>query len=153
MEGFEVIGLRLDLAVMMWLTIGGFALAALLFGLGILVDAKARYADGEFAYVVAAIVAFFSVVIAIIWLILLIPYKPVYHHWYSASGTVESVTNIFEGGSGEISPGYVVELDSVDRPLMFNDPRILKADGEINVACSVEWVPAGVDRLNCWIAN
>lgn len=154
MEGFEVLGLRLDLVILMWITIGGLVLVLVLFGLGILIDAKSAYSDGDAAFAVALFIGVVTAIVGIVWVCMFIPFKSVYHHWYGSTGTVDSVTNIFEGGSGEISPGYVVELDSVEEPLLFTDPRILRSQGEeVNVTCSVEWVPAGVDRLNCWIAK
>lgn len=153
MDGFEVVGLRLDLVVLMWATIGLFTFAALLVGVGMLIDTKSRHSAGEAFYYISAFFGVVASLVGLIWVAMLIPFQPLYHHWYGTAGAVESVTNIFEGGSGEISPGYVVELNSVDAPLLFDDPRILRMAGEeISVTCSVEWVPSDVDRLNCWIA-
>lgn len=154
MESFEVIGLRLDIVIILGITGGLIALALTLWGVGALVNWKSKYSDGGGWFVSAGGVGVFSIIGIIISVCSFIPFQSAYHHWYSTAGTVESVTNIFEGGSGEISPGYVVELDTVDKPMVFTDPRILRElDEEVNVTCSLEWVPAGVDRLNCWLAK
>lgn len=154
MDGFGVIGLRLDLIIMPVIAAVLIVVGVPLMVLGA-TKLRDRYLDmwGSWGFA-GAIVSGLGAALLLVTVVLMVPFKSAYHHWYGATGTVESVTNIFEGGSGEVSPGYVVELDSVDKPLLFNDPRILRAQGEeIDVTCSVEWVPAGVDRLNCWIAG
>lgn len=156
MDEFDVVGLRLDLVILPWV---GFPL--LVIGVVLVVLGNTKFAERgysvKFAHLGFAMPGSFAAAIGggavLTWLALLIPFQPIYHHWYSTSGTVESVTNTFESGSGELSAGYVVELDSVERPLVFTDSRILSASGEVEVTCSVEWVPAGADRLNCWIAG
>ena len=155
MDGFEVIGLRFDLVVLACVTFGSAILAALLFVVWWVARKTGTGYDPGWGWGAAAVAAVIAgVASGAAFVAMLIPFQSLYHHWYSTSGVVVSVTNIFEGGSGELSPGYVVELDSLDEPLVFTDPRILRTVGEeVNVACSVEWVPSGVDRLNCWIAK
>lgn len=154
MDGFEVIGLRLDLIIVPLVTVVLLAVGVPLAVLGA-TKWRDKYIDmWHGAGVVGLIIAILGGIAGLVWVVLLAPFQSQYHHWYSANGEVTSVTNVFEGGSGEMSPGYVVEVDSVEQPLLFTDPRVLRSQGEhLTITCSLEWVPSGADRLNCWIAG
>lgn len=157
MDGFEVIGLRLELVVLPWVGIPLLVIGVVLLVLGNTVFADRSYSF-KFDHMGFTIPGIFATLIGggavLTWLVMFIPFQSQYHQWYSATGEVTAVTNVFEGGSGEMSPGYVVEVDSVEQPLLFTDPRVLRSQGEqLTMTCSLEWVPSGADRLNCWIAG
>lgn len=117
-----------------------------------------KYPDERFPWSGWSIVAivWWSVagVILIAWTAALIPFQSQYHVLYHVEGTVESVTNAFESGSGDLTSSPVVRLDTLDRAAVVSDPRIMDlVDQEVTLLCSIEWVPYGLDRLNCSIAS
>lgn len=104
--------------------------------------------------IVGSLVTGLGGLLAVAWLVMLIPFQSQYHVLYQVEGTVESVTNAFESGSGDLTSSPVVRLDTLDRAAVVSDPRIMDlVDQEVTLLCSVEWVPYGLDRLDCSIAS
>lgn len=93
-------------------------------------------------------------IVAIVWLFLLIPYSSEYHVLWRAEGEITSVTNTLADGDGGLTRVPVVELDTVDMPIVVHDPRVLEMQGtEVQLTCSIEWVMYGMDRISCDIAG
>lgn len=87
-------------------------------------------------------------------IVMAIPFQAKYLVFYHVDGTVQSVTNAFESGSGDITSSPVVRLDTLDRAAVVSDPRVMDlVDKQVTLLCSLEWVPYGMDRLNCSIAD
>lgn len=87
-------------------------------------------------------------------ILLAIPFQSKYLVYYNVDGTVLSVTNAFDSGSGDITSSPVVRLDSLDHGVVVSDPRVMDLVGEeVTLLCSIEWVPYAADRLNCSIAS
>lgn len=95
----------------------------------------------------------FAVTLTIIGAIVLIPYDHRYWSIYQANGTVLETTNSFVNGSGDLTTGSaIVVVDGVSERLIVRDERLTgQADVEVTVNCSLEWVPYGADRYNCWL--
>lgn len=85
----------------------------------------------------------------------LIPYEAKYLQQFAVEGQVESVSNRLESGSGDVTQReYVVEVSTLDRPVTFDDPRILSYEGDtVTMTCQVKWVFRGADRYSCTIAD
>lgn len=104
--------------------------------------------------VIGVCVSILAGLTALAWIIFLIPFQSKYHVLYTVDGTVESVTNAFTSGSGDITSRPVVRLNTLDRAVAVTDPRIMDLAGEqVTLLCSLEWVPYGMDRVNCSIAD
>ena len=144
----ELIGLRFDLLVTLTVCLPVVVLAVWL-------GMKARRHGFDSGWGLSGIFGYiFGGLAAIILVASFVPFKAPYVNEYRTEGEVLAVSNVFESGSGEITPGYVVTLDKIDTPLVFTDPRILNRAGQNTAAvCSVEWVPRGADRYHCRIAD
>ena len=80
----------------------------------------------------------------------LAPFNPDVWTIKATEGTVTNVSNTFQEGSGDISVGYVVQLDTLEDTVVVEDPRILNENGNhVSLSCTTEWVPYAQDRLNC----
>ncbi len=117
-----------------------------------------KYPDERFPWSGWSIVAIIWWVVAglvfVAYAAMLIPFQSRYHVLYHVDGTVQSVSNTFESGSGAITSSPVVRLDTLDRAAVVSDPRVLDlVDQDVTLLCSIGWVPYGMDRLNCSIAD
>lgn len=110
--------------------------------------------DGDGRMISGAMVTFFGVAALVTWLVLLIPYSSQYWMFYRLTGDVQSVTRTLNDGSGELTKRPVVAISGFDRPVVVDDSRIYSYVGErVDFTCSIEWVPYGGDRVNCFIAG
>jgi hypothetical protein len=104
----------------------------------------------------------FGIGVGVFWLIGLIvlavaafPYNPAYWKLYSTSGTVESVSNGFAEGDGDMTwRSFVVTLEGDSTPYVLTDPRASQLDGkDVRLTCEKEFVYQAADRINCTIAE
>lgn len=110
--------------------------------------------DGEGMIVFGGVVTGLGVAAFLVLLILLIPYDIKYLSYYNVEGVVEGVTRTFVQGSGDLTNVPVVNVTGFDTALVVEDARVYNYVGQdVNFTCSVEWVPYGADRLNCFIAG
>lgn len=83
----------------------------------------------------------------------LIPFNAKYWNLYETSGTVQSVSNRFVDASGDLTRGYLIELDN-GQQMVLSDSRVLNLEGKkASFTCSYEWVYQSQDRLNCTIRS
>lgn len=115
-----------------------------------------HFVTGDPYSVLPEVGAIFGWILAAVGGLVFILYSIPFGHYmnhYSVEGTVESVTNTFVEGSGEITSSPVVVLEE-GLVLAVSDPRVLTLEGEdIRFTCSVEWVQNASDRYNCTIAE
>lgn len=85
----------------------------------------------------------------------LVPYHPKYWNEYRVEGTVVSVTNMFDEGSGSVSNIQVVELDTMEHPIISDgDLRfITKVGEEVRLTCNINWIFRTEDTYRCRLAN
>lgn len=114
-----------------------------------------RYTSrGEGRIFSGSLVGFFGGAVAVTWLVLLLPYSPEFWMLYRLSGEVQTVTRSFEEGTGELSNEPVVRIGGFSTPVVVADSRIYDYVGQdVDLTCSLEWVPYGQKRINCFIAG
>lgn len=149
-EAFTEIGVTLDLLITGW-----SALGLLILG-GLVILAGMTGWDGSLRRDVAVPVGGFLVVasaaVALIWVILLIPFDGKYHHYYAVEGRVTEVSNVLSEANGDLTRQPVITLDSVDRPLVIDDPRAVQLlDRDVTLRCWVDWHYAAADTYDCRI--
>lgn len=143
-EAFESIGIRLPLLVTGWIALGLLVLAVVIIVLGEIFGAV----DGHIF--VAAFVGICGALLGVIWLVMLWPYSGEYHRIYQVHGNVTTVSNVLTDASGDITRQPVLELDTVDRSIVMNDPRAVNLEGrDVTLTCTVNWVYASADRYAC----
>lgn len=146
-EGFVSIGTRLDLLIAGWLGV-----PLLIASVALLV----LFGEDLFDYAFGLPLIFGAVVGAVattVWLICLVPFDTTYHRVYQVEATVESVSNTFESGSGDVTYAPVVTLSGIDRPVVIDDPRITQLNGaDLTLTCQIEWHYRAADTYSCAIA-
>lgn len=143
-EGFIEVGVRQDLLVSGWVGLGLLVLTVIVVVVGDWWD--------EDGWLFAFLPGVFAVIATAAWLVLLFPFQGEYHHVYRVEGRVESVSNVLEGGSGDLTQTPVIELSTIDRPITMNDPRALSLDGkDVTLTCSIGWNYQAADTYSCSI--
>lgn len=111
---------------------------------------RADTGPGIVAVILWAVAALCLIITAIV----LIPYDAKYYMFYRASGTVESVTNSFEDGSGELSYTPVARLSGYDENFVLTDSRIMALQGrDVDLTCTYSWRPFALDVVVCSVAG
>lgn len=138
------VGVRGDLLILGWIGLGLVALTVIVYLVG-------RNWDDD-GGMFAAIPGVFAGIVIIVWLVSLFPFQSEYHHIYRVEGTVVSVSNTLDGGSGELTHTPVLELDTLDRPITMSDPRALTLAGkEVTLTCTIGWHYQAADTYACEI--
>jgi len=107
---------------------------------------------GELSGLGAVLTGLFGAVVGLIWIAVLIPFDGRYHHVYAVEGTVVSVSNVLDTASGDLTRTPVVELDSVDVPLVVDDPRAVELVGrDVTLLCRIGWNHLAADTYTCSI--
>lgn len=104
--------------------------------------------------IVKVIILFFSGVAVMGSIISTFPYSPKYWTITNYSGEIQSVeslaTDVSDDGT-TLTGSFVIEFDGLDEPVITYDQRVLtyeKGD-PIDLACTVEFIYAGQDKINC----
>ena len=139
------VGVRGDLLIGGWLGVALVVLTVLMYVAG------RRSWDGA-GQVFALVPGICAVIFVFVFLFALFPFRSEYLHIYRAAGTVVSVTNTMDGGSGELTSTPVLELDTVDRPITMSDPRALTLAGkDVTLTCTIGWHYQAADTYDCEI--
>ena len=85
---------------------------------------------------------------------ILVPFNPTYWDDYRVEGRVTSVSNTWTEDSGNMAWTPVVTLDTIDRPLVIDDPRAVFLDGyDVSLTCTIDWHYRGADAYTCRISD
>ena len=85
---------------------------------------------------------------------ILVPFNPNYWDDYRVEGRITSVSNTWTEDSGNMARTPVVTLDTVDRPLVIDDPRTVKLEGrDVTLTCTIDWHYRGADAYTCRLAD
>ena len=130
----------------------GVGVAAILFGIYVLLEKWKGYAPDGLGILGGAFLLVGTGVGLFTLIFTAFPYNP--HYWFMEehSGTVVSVSNQFDKGSGDNSKKeYVVELEGDSIPYITQDSRILsfKPGDTLNLNCANNWVYGGSDTTSC----
>lgn len=149
MENLISLGLRPDLVIMWWV----FGILAIIAIIAFAIEAKFG-PDSETPIMTTIFAGIFAVLLGIALIIGYVPFQGKYHYLYETQGNVVSVSNVFTESGGDLTRVPVIVLDSVTRPITVKDPRIVEMVGQnITLSCTIDWVWAGADKLDCWIAD
>ena len=146
----ENIGTRLDLLIVPWVVGGG----VLIMVIGIVIGLLTQWESFFFA-LFTALGGVSAFIIGGGWAFAAFPSDSKCWGVYSVSGIVESVSNGFIDGDGEVTyANYVVKFEGDDRPYRFDDPRITSLEGqEIEAACTVSYTHLAADKWSCDIRS
>lgn len=145
-DGFTSLGWQLSLTI---------SLVALVVGIVVLIIALVALHVGESdaAVLVAIFAGGFGLFMLIPVLAFAIPFNPVYWDDYRVEGRVTSVSNTWTEDGGDLARTPVVTLDTVDRPLVIDDPRAITLDGyDVTLTCTIDWHYRAADAYTCRIA-
>ena len=85
---------------------------------------------------------------------ILVPFNPAYWDDYRVEGRITSVSNTWTEDGGNMARTPVVTLDTIDRPLVIDDPRTVQLEGrDVSLTCTIDWHYRGADAYTCRIAN
>lgn len=102
------------------------------------------------------LLAGFGGILLIITAILFMPYNGKYLVYNHVQGSVESVSNHFQTGSGDITTSdFVLRLNDHEGVYNVQDDRIagVKAGTHVDLTCTVQWVYQGQDQNNCFVRS
>lgn len=110
------------------------------------------YSDWGFT---AAFCIAFSIGMGLGLVVSLFPFQPKYWFITQHEGTVTSIETRSSSNEDDIVTLFSVGIDSMDQNVLTSDPRFLDVEigDELAVACSIEWVYAGKDIINCVLSE
>lgn len=99
--------------------------------------------------------AVFAGVMVVVVLVMFIPFNAKYLTFNHVEGTIQSVSNRFVDGTGDLSSDFALRLDGEPGVYSVQDSRIqgVKTGDHVDLTCTVEWVYAGEDKNNCFIRS
>lgn len=108
-----------------------------------------QYSDGLlYAGFAAVTLAVFSLGMALVF----IPWNSSYWQLWQTKGTITSISNVVTEASGDLTRQPVVTLDTVDRPVIVDDPRIVDYKGQkVTLNCVKQWHFRAADTYTCKI--
>lgn len=146
-EAFAEVGVTLPLLIAGWASVG-----LILIGLALVVLGAVR--DWEGTFFTGGVFIACGACGALVWAIMLMPYDGKFHHYYEVSGTVTDVSNVLSEANGDLTRQPVVTLDTVERPLVIDDPRAVSLlNRDVILRCSVEWNYQAADSYSCRIVD
>lgn len=109
--------------------------------------------SSEAAVPVGATAGCFGIIALVPFLLFAVPFNPAYWDDYRVEGRVTSVSNTWTEDGGDLARTPVVTLDTVDRPLVIDDPRAITLDGhDVTLTCTIDWHYRAADAYTCRIA-
>lgn len=146
-ENFAPIGWQLQLMVATPIVVALIAITIVL-----AVTAWWRQSEG-WAYT-AGSVGVVALIGVIFWVAAAVPFTPRYWQDYRVTGTILSVSNTWTEDGGDMARTPVVTLDTVDRPLVIDDPRAITLEGQpVTLTCAIDWNFRAADTYVCRIAQ
>ena len=146
-DGFTSLGWQLQLTISLIVFLVGLLL--------MVVSVIAQRRDWVELFVFMLLVGGISALMGGIFLLsILVPFNPTYWDDYRVEGSVTSVSNTWTEDGGNIAGVPVVTLDTIDRPLVINDPRAITLEGhDVTLICTIDWHYRAADAYACRIAN
>ncbi len=142
-------GVKLELLIAGWTGVALLAIVALCIAAFIF-----NVLDEDVLFFVGGMAALCGLIAGGTWLIMLTPYDGKYHHYYTVSGEVTSVSNVLTEASGDLTREPVVTLDSLDRPLVIDDSRAVELEGrDVVLRCTIGWNYQAADSYSCRIID
>ena len=146
---FEQLGFTLGIQVCFWLTILCVVATAIAF-----VVSVRTYDPGDFWFGIGCIAAVCAVIMALITAMFLWPFGSRFWYNYEATGHVTNVSNVITEASGDLTRQPVVTLDTLDRPVVIDDPRAVSLEGkDVTLRCQIEWHYQAADSYSCKIVD
>lgn len=147
-DGFTSLGWQLQLAASLPVFLVGLLLMIVA-----VVALRRGWVEGPFVgmFVVGWIAALTG---GICLFFILVPFNPTYWNDYRVEGRITSVSNTWTEDGGNLARTPVVTLDTVDRPLVIDDPRTVKLEGrDVSLTCTIDWHYRGADAYTCRLAD
>lgn len=116
-------------------------------------ESKNRY-DGSGAEFIAKVGGIFSIIFIVVFIAGLAPFNPKYWMITPETGTVTKIQTqtVLTGSNSnsQLTPRFVLALDNGMQVIM-DDPRVqsVKVGDSISLNCTVEFIYAGKDKVNC----
>ena len=146
-DAFDRIGVQLLLLGLGWASLALLLVAMPAAVIGFVFDIE----DFLLAAILAG-VAF--VVTGAFWLAVMVPFESRYYYDYRVEGHVTQVSNVLTEADGDLTRQPVIRLDSVDRPLVIDDPRAVDLkDKDVTLRCSIGWNYRAADTYSCKIID
>ena len=147
-DGFTSLGWQLQLAVSLPVFLVGLLLMI------VAVVAISRAFVPELFVAVLLVGGIAALMGGIFLFAILVPFNPTYWDDYRVEGHVTSVSNTWTEDGGDLARTPVVTLDTVDRPLVIDDPRAVTLDGhDVTLTCTIDWHYRRADAYTCRIAD
>ena len=148
-DGFTSLGWQMQLAVSLPVFLVGLLLIAVA-----VIAPRRNWVEELFvaeAFLVGGVAALTG---GIFLFAILVPFNPTYWDDYRVEGSVTSVSNTWTEDGGNIAGVPVVTVDTVDRPLVIDDPRANTLEGhDVMLTCTIDWNYRAADEYTCRIAN
>lgn len=149
---FEPVSLRLGPVIALSVTIVLALVALTLFWAHARAEARGRRGAADDYVVIAWCVAVFAALALITTALMTIPWRAEYLRLYRVETTVLSVSNVLTESSGDLTRQPIVELDGIDRPVVIDDPRIVRLEGaDLTLTCTISWHYQAADTYTCSI--
>ena len=88
--------------------------------------------------------------VAIIAVIICIPFQPQYLQVYRVSGEVTKVSNVLTEASGSLTSTPIIELDTLPISVALDNERAVNLEGkQVTLTCTLNWRYASADRVEC----
>ncbi|OIH81928.1 hypothetical protein BLJ79_21445 [Arthrobacter sp. UCD-GKA] len=88
--------------------------------------------------------------VAIVLILMCIPFQSKYYQLYRVSGEVTKVSNVLVDASGSLTGSPIVELDTLPVSVALDNERAVNLEGKaVTLTCTVSWRYASADRVVC----
>lgn len=91
---------------------------------------------------------------ALILLVGMFPYVPKYWFNYRLEGTITEIDTSWSYQMGALIQAPVAVIDSMEAPIVIDDPRAVKLEGkEVALRCVIHWNQLAMDTYTCKVAE
>lgn len=147
-EQFHEQGVQLPLLICGWVALGLIVLAALCLAGEMLPGLD------DLGLIGGLFSGIFGAILAVIWVLMLVPFDGKYQHYYRVEGHVTSVSNVLSDANGDLTRQPVLTIEGIERPLVVDDPRAIQLeDRDVVLRCTVGWHYNAADTYECAIVD
>lgn len=91
-----------------------------------------------------------AALVAIITVLMCIPFQAKYYQIYRVSGEITKVSNVLMDASGSLTSSPIVEMDTLPISVALNNERAVNLEGkQVTLTCTLNWRYASADRVEC----